>query len=147
MRAVLILLFLAILVCLSPLFAQTASVRGQILQGIVNSIPQNAFQEPRRCKYEDTDELRERDFCQNYASIEKNVLNHGVTEVQKLLNSKHPDTAIGLLRELIEEIKHFTSSDYPVTDSSELTQQEVVLQIQQIIESLEKRCADDKKRK
>jgi hypothetical protein len=105
----------------------------------VNSIPDNAFKllKPRK----DRDGDRDSDDFQNASPSEivsdRKILLNLVNDIQKLMNSDKPRRALPLLRILIDTLKFMTFEDYTVANGSQLTQSQVLTDIENVIYKIE----------
>ncbi len=114
---------------------QKASLKSQLLEGIFTRIPDNAFKTWEQCDHDgnhSSDEAR----VSILISRDRKILARRVSRIESILNSKHPRAAIEPLTELIEDFERMTNRNYTTSDSSELSQSEVISQIRSIIISL-----------
>ena len=115
------------------------SLKGQLLSGIISSIPNQAFKSRRHHKRDDRENDNDNAKPASQKQIQKYriFLGHEVTQIQKILDSKHPKRAAALLKELIDRIEWITFDNYQVTNSMQYTQLQVIDGIESIIEGLD----------
>ncbi len=115
---------------------QKTSLKSQMLSGIVSRIPDNAFKTWGRNEHDDRHPI-EKARISKLIVRDRKLLSRKITRIKNLMNSKKPISAIEPLQELIEEIERITIRNYTTSDTSELTQHEVISQIRAIVISLE----------
>lgn len=126
---------------------QKASLSAQLLEGIIKKIPDNAFRVWGECQHHRNQVVEETKVAKEISKYRKDLIKR-VNRIQKMINSKNPREAIGSLEALILEIDRITVKNYTASDSSQLSQSDVISQIRSIIVGLEKDSkACDKNRK
>ena len=124
--------------------ANKVSLDSLTLQGIVASIPDQAFKSRSHRHRNDHDSDDVKLASSKQIKRYRIFLANEVAEIQKLLNSKRAKQqvfktkeTVRLLKELIEQIRKMTFDNYVTVDATQLTQSQVILGIDAIKEKIE----------